>query len=72
VVLISRNTLDRRTEIIERSISELMARPDDPDINPYMMPNDAIACYDSDFSNARDVAKGITDILAAVIALRLL
>jgi len=72
VVLISRNTLDRKTEIIERSIGELMAKPDDTNTNPYMMPNDAIACYDSEFTNARDVAKGITDILAAVAALRLL
>jgi len=72
VVLISRNTLDRKTEVIERSISELMAKPDDPDTNPYLMPNDAIACYDSEFTNARDVAKGITEILSAVSLIKLL
>jgi polysaccharide biosynthesis/export protein len=72
VVLISRNTLDRKTEVIERSISELMAKPDDPATNPYLMPNDAIACYDSEFTNARDVAKGITDILSAVSVMKLL
>jgi polysaccharide biosynthesis/export protein len=72
VVLISRNTLDRKAEIIERTISELMEKADNPDIDPYMMPNDAIACYDSEFTNARDVAKGITDILTAVTLIRLL
>ena len=72
VVLISRNTLDRKTEVVERSVSELMAKPDDPDIDPFLMPNDAIACYDSEFSNARDVARGITEILTAVSLLKLL
>ena len=72
IVLISRNTLDHKTEIIERSVSELMLKPDDPDNNPFLMPNDAIACYDSDFSNARDVARGITEILSALTLLRLL
>ena len=72
VVLISRNTLDRKTEVIERSVSELLAQPDDPNVNPYLMPNDAIACYDSEFSNARDVAKGITEILGAVTLLHAL
>jgi polysaccharide biosynthesis/export protein len=72
IVLISRNTLDRKTEVIERTVSDLMAKPDDPDNDPYLMPNDAIACYDSEFSNARDVARGITEIMTAVMLLKLL
>jgi len=54
-VLISRNPKTRATEVVERSIEELVRSADRDAINPHLMPEDAIACYDSDHINAREV-----------------
>jgi len=32
-------------------------------VNPYLMPNDAVACYDSIITTFRDVIKSISDVL---------
>lgn len=64
VVLASRNPLTGDTQVIERSIEHLMRGAGRDDINPYLMPNDALACYDSDISNLRDVARSLADLLA--------
>jgi len=54
-VLISRNPKTRETEVIQRSIEELVRRADRDTINPHLMPDDAIACYDSGVTEFRDV-----------------
>jgi len=48
---------------MEQSIELLMRQAHLDRINPYLMPNDAIACYDSDVTNIREAAKAITDVL---------
>ena len=58
-VLISRNPKTRRTEVIQRSIEELVRSADRDTINPYLMPDDAIACYDSAVTDAREMATTI-------------
>jgi protein involved in polysaccharide export with SLBB domain len=63
VVLASRNPITGETQVVERSIELLMRQAHLERINPYLMPNDAIACYDSDVTNIRDAAKSITDVL---------
>ena len=40
-----------------------MTMPNKARINPYLMPNDAVACYDSDITNYRDIAKTLTDLI---------
>lgn len=62
-VLISTNPLTGKTEVIERSIQQLVSDPDRDDINPFLMPNDGIACYDSSVTNMRDIAKTFSDLL---------
>lgn len=69
-VLISTNPLTGATEVIERSIQQLISDPDRDDINPHLLPNDGLACYDSDVSNLRDVARSFADILAPFASLR--
>lgn len=66
IVLASRNPFTGRTQVIERSIEELLRHPDRDVLNPYLMPNDAIACYDSDISNARSLARSLLDILSPI------
>lgn len=62
-VLISRNPKTKETEVIQRSIEELVRSPDRDTINPYLMPDDAIACYDSAVTDAREVATTLSTLL---------
>ncbi|MBQ4836398.1 MULTISPECIES: polysaccharide biosynthesis/export family protein [Pseudoalteromonas] len=64
VVLVSTHPITKQTQVIERSIEQLMRMPYRDRINPYVMPNDAIACYDSDITNLRDVAQTVLDLVA--------
>jgi L-2-hydroxyglutarate oxidase LhgO len=40
-----------------------MTMPNKAQINPYLMPNDAVACYDSTITNYRDIAKTLAEII---------
>ncbi len=53
-VLISRNPKTMETEVIQRSIEELVRSADRDTINPFLMPDDAMACYDSTVTEMRD------------------
>ena len=46
-VLISRNPLNGHSIVIQRSIEQLVRNANRDDLDPYLLPNDAIACYDS-------------------------
>jgi hypothetical protein len=63
IVLSGENPITGEIQVIERSVEELLTMPSKGDINPYLMPNDAIACYDSSVTNFRDIARTIADIL---------
>ena len=69
-VLVSTNPITGRTEVIERSIQQLVSDPDRDDINPHLMPNDGIACYDSGVTNFRDVSKTITEFLTPLLGFK--
>ncbi len=64
VLLASRNPITNETQVVERSVEQLLRMANRDDINPYIMPNDAIACYDSGVTNLRDVARTFVDLLA--------
>jgi len=63
-VLITRNPKTLETEVIQRSIEELVLSSDRDKINPYLMPDDAIACYDSAVTDVREAATTLQTILA--------
>ncbi len=67
VILITRHHGSKQQLVIKRSINELLANSSRHHVNPFLMPNDGIACYDSRFTNLRDVARGIGDIFGPVI-----
>lgn len=60
-VLISRNPVTKQSVVISRSIEQLVRSADRDDYNPYLMPGDAIACYDSLAMNLRDVVGMATE-----------
>jgi hypothetical protein len=64
VILASVNPITQKTQVVERSVEQLMRHSDRDDMNPYVMPNDAIACYDSNVTNLRDIARSMADILS--------
>lgn len=53
-VLISANPMNGRSVVIQRDIETMLESAQRDRINPYLMPNDAIACYDSRTMNVRD------------------
>jgi polysaccharide export outer membrane protein len=59
-VLISRNPLTGKSEVISRPVEALVRRADRDGFDPYLLPGDAIACYDSGVVN-------FTDLLASVV-----
>ena len=65
-VLITRNPKTQETEVIQRSIEELVLSPDRDSINPFLMPDDSIACYDSAVTDTREVASTLSSILSPV------
>lgn len=68
-VLISVNPISGESEVIERRIEGLVRRSDRDGFNPVMLPGDAVACYDSGFTNLRDVVQSVGNVaLTATVA----
>lgn len=62
-VLVNTDAQSGKTTVLERGVEELLRRSSDGGNNPYLMANDAVACYDSGATNLRDVMGLIRDIL---------
>ena len=60
-VLISRNPINGQSIVIERDIEKLVREANRDALNPYLMPGDAIACYDSRWTNFREAVGLVTD-----------
>ena len=63
VILASRNPLTGNTEVIERSVEQLVRDAHRDEFNPYLLSGDAIACYDSTMTSIRDVARMVVEVL---------
>ncbi len=72
IVLVTRNYGSKKQLVIHRKINELLAHSADTRVNPFVMPNDGVACFDSRFTNFRDVARGLGDLISPIILGRLL
>ncbi|WP_136068379.1 polysaccharide biosynthesis/export family protein [Modicisalibacter radicis] len=53
-ILISTNPVNQTSVVIKRDIEGMLTNARRDSINPYLMPDDAIACYDSRTMNFRD------------------
>jgi len=56
-VLFSRNPVTGVSVVIERDIENLLRRADRDDYDPFLLPGDSIACYDSTITNIGEVGK---------------
>ena len=61
-VLISRNPRNGQSIVIERDVEELVRSADRDHVDPYLMPGDALACYDSRWTNFREVLGLMSDL----------
>lgn len=64
-VLFSRNPLTGQSVVIERKIEALLRDRDRDDLDPFIMPGDALACYDSGYTTIVDIAKGFSTVATA-------
>lgn len=64
ILLASKHPITGITQVIERSVEQLMRKSFREEINPYLMPNDAVACYDSQVTNLRDIAAAVMEVIA--------
>lgn len=62
VVLAGTDPVTGNMQVIERSIDDLVRNAGSERVNPYLVPNDSLVCYDSDVTNLRDFARSLTDI----------
>lgn len=58
-VLFSRNPVTSVSAVIERDIEDLLRRADRDDYDPYLLPGDSLACYDSTITNIAEIARVI-------------
>lgn len=59
VVLVTRNPLTGASTVIERRLEAMLARADRDEFDPWLLPEDAMACYDSTQTNLFDVTRNI-------------
>lgn len=64
-LLVRTDRLSGKTFYLERPIEQILRDSDDIN-NPFLMPDDALACYDSAVVNARDVAATVGGLLSPV------
>jgi protein involved in polysaccharide export with SLBB domain len=69
-VLISRNPISGHSVVISRSIEHLVRNAERDDIDPYLMPGDAIACYDSGAMTVVDAASVLGNLLGPAVLIK--
>ncbi|PZN92129.1 MAG: polysaccharide biosynthesis protein [Alphaproteobacteria bacterium] len=65
-VLISRNPMNGQSIVIERAVEKLVRSADRDAEDPYLMPGDALACYDSRAMNVADAINLVSGAFNAV------
>lgn len=66
-ILMSRNPITEVSVVVQRRLEDLLRRADRDDFDPYLLPGDAIACYDSSVTSIADLARIGAVIGAAVL-----
>lgn len=66
--LFSRNPITQVSAVIERKVEVMRTRADRDDYDPYLLPGDAIACYDSGVTNVAEIGRvlGIVGVVALI------
>ncbi len=67
VALFSRNPMTDVSIVVERQIEDMRVRQDRDDYDPYLLPGDAMACYDSGVTTVADAARVLGIVGGAVL-----
>ena len=59
IVLMTRNPITGASAVIERRIEDMLTRADRDEFDPWLLPEDALACYDSNQTNFFDVTRNV-------------
>lgn len=62
-ILVRTDERTGKTDFLERKVDDLLMRSTNDHVNPYLMPNDSVVCYDSMVTTFRDVIQSASDIL---------
>lgn len=65
--LFTRNPVTGASVVIERRIEDMRARPDRDEYDPWLLPGDAIACYDSNVTGIAEIARVLGLVGAAAL-----
>ncbi|MBV7393633.1 polysaccharide biosynthesis/export family protein [Mameliella sediminis] len=69
-LLLTRDPMTGVSIVIERRIEDMLRRGDRDDYDPYLLPGDAIACYDSSVTNVTEVARVLGAVGAVAVLAR--
>lgn len=62
-ILVRTDERTGRTDYLERKVDDVLKLSANDAANPYLMPNDAVVCYDSMVTTFRDVIKSVSEVL---------
>ena len=62
-ILVRTDERTGKTNYLERKVDDLLMRSNSDAGNPFLMPNDAVVCYDSMVTAFRDVIRTVSDVL---------
>jgi polysaccharide biosynthesis/export protein len=68
-VLVRVDTTTGAATTLDKGVEELLRRSSSNENNPYLMPNDAVACYDSAVVNFRDVLRILSEVVTPSVLL---
>lgn len=66
-ILFSRNPITGVSVVIERDIEDLLRRGNRDDFDPFVLPGDAIACYDSTVTSITEVGRSLAILGAGLV-----
>lgn len=70
VILIGNDPRSDRQKTMMRNLSVILNAPNSDIANPYILPNDMVACYDSNITNWRDIARTMADLVSPAALFR--
>ncbi len=69
-LLVTTNQMTGQTTYIERGVNDILKRSSGDVDNPYLMANDAVVCYDSNFVEFRDIMQSLSLFLFPIPLIR--
>jgi polysaccharide export outer membrane protein len=69
-VLVRTDRISGETIAVDRAVEDLIRHSQDQIANPFLMPQDSVACYDSTVTEVRDVLDFVGDILNPIKLIR--